>query len=87
MFGPNAIDPEIAAEYPPIPKMIFKAYLNPESSSGTLMYKFVDVFEKAFEVIGIGATVVGTLLLNDYITDIKLAKEEARKRLKNEKRQ
>jgi len=84
MFGPQAIDPEIAAEYPPIPRLI-RSYLNINSKLEILVYQFLNVFEKAFEIAGIGTTLVSTIVLKDYVSDIKEAREEAAQRLKKEK--
>lgn len=75
MFGPNAIDPEIAAEYPRIPKAIMGFLkMNGDSSPSSLIYKFLDVFEKVLDVAGIGASAIGMFMLKEYVSGQKEAK-------------
>lgn len=79
MFGPNAIDPEIAAEYPRIPKSIMN-YLGLESSPSSMLYVTLDVFEKAMDVAGMGASAIGMFILKEYVTSQK----EANAKTKNQ---
>lgn len=69
MFGPNAIDPEIAAEYPRIPKYIMKLLkMDKSSSTFSILYASLDVFEKAMDVAGMGACTVGIFILKEYVS-------------------
>lgn len=74
MFGPNAIDPEISAEYPRIPKSIMRflgvAYDTPTPS---ILYATLDVFEKAMDVAGMGACAIGMFILKEYVSSQKEA--------------
>jgi hypothetical protein len=79
MFGPNAIDPEIAAEYPRIPKSIMRSLgIQYDTSTSSILYATLDVFEKAVDVAGMGACTVGMIILKEYISSQKEANTKSK---------
>lgn len=86
LFGPQAADSEVAANYPHITKVIHFALSIGSETISLAVYRFLDVFEKGFEIAGLGAMCMGIFILKEYVTDMKKAREEAHERFEREKK-
>lgn len=75
MFGPNAIDPDVAMAYPPIPKAVM--YYLGYGNSASYLFRAMDLFEKSMDVAGIGACVVGLFVVKEYVSSQVEAKKQA----------
>ena len=76
-FGPNAHDADVAAMYPRIPKAIAIALSPNDTSVKMLVFRVCDVFEKVFDIVGLGASTAGVFFLNEYVQSRKEAALEA----------
>ena len=75
-FGPNALEEEVAAVYPRIPKSIAigisDAYIR------MLVFRACDVFEKVFEVVGLMACTSLVYFVNEYVSSRQDGAAEAK---------
>ena len=75
-FGPNALEEEVAAIYPRIPKSIAigisDAYIR------MLVFRACDVFEKVYEVVGLMACTSLVYFVNEYLSSRRDAEAEAK---------
>lgn len=80
MLGPQSHDETAAAMYPPIPRGVV-LYLQKNfalsASVAAVVLKVLDVFEKAFDVIGLFATGIGIWYLKELVVAKREAKREA----------
>ena len=77
-FGPNALDETIASMYPRIPKSI--AIGISDTYVRMLVFRFCDVFEKVFDVVGLMASVAGIYFVLEYVGSQREAAEERKER-------
>jgi len=82
MFGPNAIDPDVAMAYPPIPKAVM--YYLGYGNSASYLFRAMDLFEKSMDVAGIGACVVGLFVVKEYVSSQVEAKKQAASKSKKQ---
>lgn len=74
IWGADSADPAAAKAYPPLPRMaaaLVQKHLNLSSVGHDVAFKVFDIYEKAFEVIGMAAVIAGVVTTRDYINEMK----------------